>query len=134
MIVEEVKTKLYELIKSLGYNITDNARYVENFPWLMLRTSNHQNAVSFDVRFDNMTFIVDVFSNYPGEKEILEIAENITAHLQELRGQIEGITQAYQSTLKIIHDKATGPVRKHGIIGYQFILARQEKKNDSTEH
>ena len=29
---------------------------------------------------------------------------------------------AYQKTLKILDDKSTGPVRKHGVVTYEFLL------------
>jgi hypothetical protein len=44
-----LKEKFYKLIKSLGYNITDNGRYVEDFPWLMLRLTDSEFIQSFDI-------------------------------------------------------------------------------------
>ena len=46
--VINLKKKFYTLIHNLGYNITDNGVYVENFPWLMLRLTDSQFLQSID--------------------------------------------------------------------------------------
>ena len=134
--LQTVKGQLFNLIDGLGYNITDNGTYKEEFPWLMLRTNRFVSANSNDVRYQLCSFIVDIFSTYNGEKEILEIVENINNHLQELRAINPYITQVSQSNLKILDDKNTGPVRKHGVAVYQFILTSgledQDEETDTT--
>lgn len=130
--LQVVKKQLYELVQELGYNITDNGSYKENFPWLMLRTNRFVSADSNDVRYQMCSFIIDVFSTYNGEKEILDIVEDINNHLQELRESNPYITQVSQTNLKIIGDKETGPVRKHGIANYQFILTFGLEDIDET--
>ena len=128
--LQMTKTQLFDLIKNLGYNITDNGTYKENFPWLRLRTNRFVSTDSNDVRYQLCSFIVDIFSTYNGEKEILEIVEDINNHLQELRKINPYITQVSQSNLKILDDKNTGPVRKHGVAVYQFILASGLEESD----
>jgi hypothetical protein len=83
--VQKIKTDLCSLVRELGYNITDNGAYVENFPWLMVRLGGHNRANSLDLRMDSITLVIDIFSKYKGEKEILDIVENITNHIWELR-------------------------------------------------
>lgn len=116
-----IKTQFVNKIKELDYNVTDNGTYRENFPWLMVRTGGHQSSVGLDVRYDIITLILDIFSTYNGEKEIIEISENILSHLQELR-ENPHITSAIQSGMKILDDNSSGPVRKHGVVTYQFIV------------
>ena len=116
-----IKTQFVNKIKELDYNVTDNGTYRENFPWLMVRTGGHQSSVSLDVRYDIITLILDIFSTYNGEKEIIEISENILSHLKELR-ENPHITSAIQSGMKILDDNSSGPVRKHGVVTYQFIV------------
>ena len=134
--LQTVKKQLFELVQGLGYNITDNGTYKENFPWLMLRTNRFVSTDSNDVRYQLCSFIIDIFSTYNGEKEILDIVEDINNHLQELRETNPYITQVSQTNLKIIGDKETGPVRKHGIATYQFILTfgleDQDEETSST--
>ena len=117
-----LKSQFYSLIKGLGYNITDNAEYKEQFPWLMLRTNGYRTMNSFNVNISSAVLVLDIFSTYSGEKEIIEIVENIGEHLKELQDNNPDIMFAYQKSLKILDDKSTGPVRKHGVVTYEFLL------------
>lgn len=133
--LEKIKTQFVQLIKSLGYNCTDNGTYKENFPWLMVRTGGYQSAVSLDIRYDVITLILDVFSQYNGEQEIIQISENIIDHLQDLRESCSEITAVGQNSMVILGDKATGPVRKHGVLTYRFILTSgllEEEEDETT--
>lgn len=130
-----IKEQFYNLLKSLGYKVTDNGTYKEDFPWLMLTTGNYQSSVSLDIRYDVITLKLDIFSTYNGEKEIIQISENIVNHLQDLRKNNPDITAITQKKMTIIGDKETGPVRKHGILTYQFLVTSGldlEDNNDDT--
>lgn len=120
----DLKKKFYSLIRNLGYNITDNGDYVEHFPWLMLRLTDSQLLQSFDTTINRVVLTLDIFSTYSGEKEILEIVENINNQLQSFQNENPEILFAYQKMFKTLDDKATGPVRKHGIVNYEFILGQ----------
>ena len=82
--VQRIKTDLCSLVRELGYDITDNGAYVENFPWLMMRVGGHNRVDMFDTRIDAITLTIDIFSTYKGEKEILDIAENISNHIKQI--------------------------------------------------
>ena len=130
-----IKEQFYNLLKSLGYEVTDNGTYKEDFPWLMLTTGNYQSSVSLDIKYDVITLKLDIFSTYNGEKEIIQISENIVNHLQDLRKNNPDITAITQKKMTIIGDKETGPVRKHGILTYQFLVTSGldlEDNNDDT--
>lgn len=130
-----IKEQFYNLLKSLGYKVTDNGTYKEDFPWLMLTTGNYQSSVSLDIKYDIITLKLDIFSTYNGEKEIIQISENIVNHLQDLRRNNPDITAITQKKMTIIGDKETGPVRKHGILTYQFLVTSGldlEDNNDDT--
>ena len=118
----KLKSQFYSLIKGLGYNITDNAEYKEQFPWLMLRTNGYRTMNSFNVNISSAVLVLDIFSTYSGEKEIIEIVDNIGEHLKELQDNNPEVMFAYQKTMKILDDKSTGPVRKHGVVVYEFLL------------
>ena len=62
----KLKSQFYSLIKGLGYNVTDNAEYRENFPWLMIRTNGYQSVNSFNLNVSSVTLALDIFSTYPG--------------------------------------------------------------------
>lgn len=132
--VQKLKTDLCSLVRGLGYNITDTGAYVEDFPWLMVRTSKHTHELAATTRTDNVVLIIDIFSKYKGEKEILDIVENITDHIWEMKNNNSKIMYISQRDLKIIDDNATGPVKKHGIVYYTFLLSSTlgEEDDDDT--
>ena len=132
--VQQLKTDLCSLVRGLGYNITDNGAYVENFPWLMVRLGSHNKEIAATTRTDSITLIIDIFSKYKGEKEILDIVENITNHIWEMRTNNPKIIYITQRDLKILDDNATGPVKKHGVLYYTFLLSSTlgEEDNDDT--
>lgn len=133
--VQKMKTELCSLVRELGYNITDNSAYVEKFPWLMVRLSNHSRVETFDTRIDSITLTIDIFSKYKGEKEILDIVEDITNHIQTIRKDNPEVMYIAQKSLKILDDNKTGIVKKHGVLSYQFLLSSnpEEDENDDTE-
>lgn len=133
--VQKIKTDLCSLVRELGYNITDNGAYVENLPWLMARLGAYNRMESVDTRIDTITIVIDIFSKYKGEKEILTIAENISNHIQTLRKDNPDIIFISQKDLKILDDNKTGVVKKHGVLTYMFLLTSniEEDTDDDTE-
>lgn len=133
--VQKIKTELCSLVRQLGYNITDNGAYVENFPWLMVRLTDHNRVETIDTRTDIITLTIDIFSKYKGEKEILDIVENISDHIQEIRNNNVEIMFIAQRGLKILDDNKTGVVKKHGVLTYSFLLSSslKEEATDDTE-
>lgn len=135
--LSQLKTQFYSLIREKGYNITDNAEYREKFPWLMLRTNGYQVFDSFNMKISNATLVLDIFSQYFGEREIIEIVENIHPILLELQNNNPNVLFAHQKSLKILDDKMTGPVRKHGIVVYEFLMGygiTEEENNNDVEN
>ena len=126
--LKRIKERFYSLVKGLNYNITDNGTYSENFPWLMLRLGNATQLNTFDLRVNAISLTLDIFSTYNGELEIIDIVEDITAHLNDLIKEMPELLYAYQKTFKILDDKSTGPVRKHGIVVYDFLLGQSERE------
>lgn len=131
--VSKIKSEFYKLILDLNYNATDNGVYEEKFPWLMLRTTGHDRTDILDIRYDNITYTLDIFSNYSGEKELLEIIENIGNHLIELRQNNSSIMYIQQKNCKILDDNKKGPVKKHAVIEYRFACATGLEGEDANE-
>lgn len=129
----KLKTQFFTLIKNLGYNITDNGEYKDNFPWLMLRTNGYQLLSSYNADTATAILVLDIFSTYSGEKEVIEIVENINNAISNLKNENSNILFGCQKTLKILDDKSTGPVRKHGVVVYEFLLGQgyEEAENDT---
>lgn len=124
MLITNIKEDLYQLITELGYYVADNRQTAkDHFPWLLIRLNGHNRKDSVGVRYDSITLTVDIFSTYRGEKEIIEIIENISNHIQQLRKNNDDIMYIEQTTSKIIDDSASGPIRKHGVVSYKFTCA-----------
>lgn len=120
MMVPNIKSQLYELLLKLNYNATDNGTYEEKFPWLMVRTNTYTRADTFDLRHDSIIFTIDIFSKYSGEKEILEIVENINNNIHTLMDENDNIIYIEQVGCVILDDNKTGPIKKHGVLSYKF--------------
>lgn len=118
----KIKEQLFSLITELGYLVVDN-RDKQQFPCILLRTSNHRRIDAYDTRIDEISIVLDIFSSYKGEKEIIDIVDNISNNIQQLRIDNPNITAISQNSLKILQDKSIGPTLEHGIVVYQFILA-----------
>ena len=131
--VSRIKTQLYDLITGLGYRVADVRPNSEPLPWLLIRTGGHSRTDTRDLRYDIITINVDIFSAYSGEKEILEIIENISNHIQELKLTNETIIFIEQRTLRIIDDEKTGPCRKHGIVSFYFLCSSGLIDKEETE-
>ena len=131
--VSRIKTQLYDLITGLGYRVADVRPNSEPLPWLLIRTGGHGRTDTRDLRYDIITINVDIFSAYSGEKEILEIIENISNHIQELKLTNETIIYIEQKTCRIIDDNKTGPCRKHGIVSFRFICSSGLVDKEETE-
>lgn len=131
--VQKIKTELCSLVRELGYNITDNGAYVEQFPRLMARLGAHNRVDTIDTRIESIVMVIDIFSKYKGEKEILDIAENITNHIQKIRQDNPEIMFIAQKDLKILDDNSTGIVKKHGVLMYQFLTTSMLEEEDATD-
>lgn len=86
----------------------------------------------FDTRLDSISIILDIFSSYKGEKEILDMVEDISDHIQQLREENPYISTISQNNLKILQDNSIGPTLEHGVVIYQFILASGTEVEDET--
>ena len=86
-----------------------------------------------DIRYDNITYTLDIFSTYSGEKELLEIIENIGNHLIALRQNNSSIMYIQQKNCKILDDNKKGPVKKHAVIEYKFTCATGLEEEDANE-
>ena len=122
--VSKIKTQLYDLITGLGYYVADNRQDTKDqWPWLLIRLNGHNRKETASIRYDNITLTVDIFSKYSGEKEIVEMIENISNNIQQLRKNNDDIMYIEQTTSKIMDDNKSGPIRKHGITSYKFTCA-----------
>ena len=129
----EIKQEIFNMLQNeLGYRVTDNPyqqKLEEIFPTVFLTLSNANRVnVKNNGFICKFTFKIDIFSEYNGEKEIILMEENIAALLPELMERFEYIVGVSENSFKILDDKSTSVVRKHGVILYSITAAGQYKE------
>lgn len=120
--ISYLKTQIKECIEELGYQIRDNNTYSNTYPMITLRLSNANREEKNHVVLQKIVYVVDIFSTYNGEKEILDINDKINEKLFMLPQRNKHITAMKQQNCLILDDKETGVVRKHGVLIYEFLL------------
>lgn len=121
--LEKLKTDFYAMLVELGFNISDNRNFEEgNSPWMILRTNGYQRVQSFGLSASKITLVLDIFSQYNGEREIIKVIDKIAENLEPFILQYPEVLYCFQKTVKILDDKTTGPVRKHGVVSYEFLM------------
>lgn len=126
--INKIKDKLFEVLSSNYENqIVDNAAAVEegDYPRIQIRLSTvtrdkYQGTFQYTIRYQ-----VHIFSDYDGEKEILNMESEIFDALEQFY-EIDGVTYARESGFRILDDKSTGVFRKHGIISLTFYCTGEE--------
>lgn len=129
----EIKQEIFNMLQNeLGYRVTDNPyqqELEEIFPTVFLTVSNANRVnVKNNGFICNFTFKIDIFSEYNGEKEIILMEEDIAALLPDLMERFEYIIGVSEHSFKILDDKSTSVVRKHGVILYSITAAGQYKE------
>lgn len=121
--LEKLKTDFYAMLVELGLNVSDNRNFEEGeSPWMMLRTNGYQRVQSFGLSASKITLVLDIFSQYNGEREIIKVIDKVASNLESFILQHPEVLYCFQKTVKILDDKTTGPVRKHGVVSYEFLM------------
>lgn len=119
--VLELKKQFVLALRGAGIEVTDDGDLEAPFPQVRLSTNGKRTTKYLNTRVTAISFKFDIFSRYAGEKEILELEEKITEVAESMKDdKIMGVEQV---SLRIIGDNSKGPVSKHGIITYQFVLS-----------
>ena len=132
--LEKLKTDFYAMIADFGYNVSDNRNFeTGNGPWLVLRSNGYQRVHSVGLRMSKITLVLDIFSQYSGEREIIQVIDKIADNLEEFLVQHPEVLFCHQKSMKILDDKATGPVRKHGVVSYEFLMGINTPEEEEAE-
>lgn len=118
--ISDIKTNFYNILANeLEYNVTDNPYNNEekSFPCVFLTLQNTHRARLKDTYIYTIKFKIDIFSDYNGEKEILDMEQAIFEKSEKLY-ENSYVSYLEESAFRIIDDKSTGVLRKHGIISY----------------
>lgn len=120
--ITQLKVQFKTILEALGYPIRDNNTYNTTYPMITLRLSNTNYEERNGIALRKIVYVVDIFSTYNGEKEILDINDKINEKLFMLPQHNKHITAMKQQNCLILDDKETGIVRKHGVLTYEFLL------------
>lgn len=121
--VERLKQVFYTALSENNIDLRDTKNFAEVFPQVFLRTSNIKRIYYQGVSAINVSFTLDLFSKYSGEKEILDLEQRISTIARNLVDTNDFIMGMGLRSCLIQDDDSTGINIKHGILIYDFVLA-----------
>lgn len=121
--VERLKQVFYTALSENNIDLRDTKNFAEAFPQVFLRTSNIKRIYYQGISAINVSFTLDLFSKYSGEKEILDLEQEISTIARNLVDTNDFIMGMGLRSCLIQDDDSTGINIKHGILIYDFVLA-----------
>ena len=121
--VERLKQVFCTALSENNIDLRDTKNFAEVFPQVFLRTSNIKRIYYQGVSAINVSFTLDLFSKYSGEKEILDLEQEISTIARNLVDTNDFIMGMGLRSCLIQDDDSTGINIKHGILIYHFVLA-----------
>ena len=121
--VERLKEVFCTALSENNIDLRDTKNFAEVFPQVFLRTSNIKRIYYQGVSAINVSFTLDLFSKYSGEKEILDLEQQISTIARNLVDTNDFIMGMGLRSCLIQDDDSTGINIKHGILIYDFVLA-----------
>lgn len=121
--VERLKQVFYTALSENNIDLRDTKNFAEAFPQVFLRTSNIKRIYYQGISAINVSFTLDLFSKYSGEKEILDLEQQISTIARNLVDTNDFIMGMGLRSCLIQDDDSTGINIKHGILIYDFVLA-----------
>ena len=121
--VERLKQVFYTALSENNIDLRDTKNFAEAFPQVFLRTSNIKRIYYQGVSAINVSFTLDLFSKYSGEKEILDLEQQISTIARNLVDTNDFIMGMGLRSCLIQDDDSTGININHGILIYDFVLA-----------
>ena len=121
--VERLKQVFCTALSENNIDLRDTKNFAEVFPQVFLRTSNIKRIYYQGISAINVSFTLDLFSKYSGEKEILDLEQQISTIARNLVDTNDFIMGMGLRSCLIKDDDSTGINIKHGILIYDFVLA-----------
>lgn len=121
--VERLKQVFCTALSENNIDLRDTKNFAEVFPQVFLRTSNIKRIYYQGISAINVSFTLDLFSKYSGEKEILDLEQEISTIARNLVDTNDFIMGMGLRSCLIQDDDSTGINIKHGILIYDFVLA-----------
>lgn len=121
MISIELQEKLYALLSTLSYPVYDDVPKNAKCPYIKLGTNRgNDNSNKTNLAYKDYQYI-DVFSEYRGKKEVMQIMKQVNGLLQNKTITLEN-EQAflYLSSSEILEQKDAEGKYYHGILIYRI--------------
>lgn len=117
-----IKERVYNALLGLGIKVIDNPYdrgNADSFPFIIFRTNSFTVKETNELTEETYVYLVDIYSEYEGEKEIYEIYNHILILLKELYEDPK-VVRVLDNGIKIVDDKNLGPTLKHGILTFSI--------------
>lgn len=121
MISVELQEKLYALLSTLSYPVYDDVPKNAKCPYIKLGTNRGgDNSTKTNLAYKDYQYI-DVFSEYRGKKEVMQIMKQVNDLLQNKTITLENMQAfLYLSSSEILEQKDAEGKYYHGILIYRI--------------
>ena len=121
MISVELQEKLYALLSTLSYPVYDDVPKNAKCPYIKLGTNRgNDNSNKTNLAYKDYQYI-DVFSEYRGKKEVMQIMKQVNDLLQNKTITLENMQAfLYLNSSEILEQKDAEGKYYHGILIYRI--------------
>ena len=121
MISIELQEKLYALLSTLSYPVYDDVPKNAKCPYIKLGVNRGgDNSTKINLAYKDYQYI-DVFSEYRGKKEVMQIMKQVNDLLQNKTITLENMQAfLYLSSSEILEQKDAEGKYYHGILIYRI--------------
>ncbi len=121
MISVELQEKLYALLSTLSYPVYDDVPKNAKCPYIKLGTNRgNDNSNKTNRAYEDYQYI-DVFSEYRGKKEVMQIMKQVNDLLQNKTISLENMQAfLYLNSSEILEQKDAEGKYYHGILIYRI--------------
>jgi hypothetical protein len=121
MISVELQEKLYALLSTLSYPVHDDVPKGTKCPYIKLGTNRgNDNSNKTNLAYKDYQYI-DVFSEYRGKKEVMQIMKQVNDLLQNKTITLENMQAfLYLNSSEILEQKDAEGKYYHGILIYRI--------------
>lgn len=121
MISVEFQEKLYALLSTLSYPVYDDVPKNAKCPYIKLGTNRGgDNSTKVNLAYKNYQYI-DVFSEYRGKKEVMQLMKQVNDLLQNKKITLENMQAfLYLNSSEILEQTDAEGKYYHGILIYRI--------------
>nr|DAP50945.1 MAG TPA: hypothetical protein [Caudoviricetes sp.] len=121
MISIELQEKLYSLLSTLPYSVYDDVPKNAKCPYIKLGANRgSDNSTKINLAYKDYQYI-DIFSEYRGKKEVMQIMKQVNGLLQNKKIILENMQAfLYLNSSEILEQSDAGGKYYHGILIYRI--------------